>query len=170
MFEKYLERADFAPEELTFKILVNEESISKMKTAEYICKGFEDAGMSASAEEVDFDTYVQRINDGEYTLFVGETTVALNQDFSFLAQSGKNAAGYSNSEMDNLLETFRAETKTEGKKKVAEAIAKKFVDDLPVISLYYMKNTLLSDSDIEGKLEPMQTNIVGNIANLKIKK
>lgn len=170
MFEKYLENADFTPGELTFKILVNEESISKTKTAQYICKVFEDAGMSAMVETVDFDTYIQRINDGEYTLFVGETTVSMDQDFSFLAGSGQNVLGYSNPGMDDLLNVFRMETELKNKQQTAKSIAKLFVDELPVISLYYQINTLLVDSDISGDFKPMQTNLIGDISALKIKK
>ncbi len=166
MFEKYLENSDFAPNDFALKILVNEESISKTKTAEYLAKVFEDAGMSTTIEKVDFDTYVQRINEGEYSLFVGETTVALNQDFEFLA----GLVGYENSEMDELFNSFREETELGKKKQTAGKIAKMFVDELPVISLYYQKNTLLTDGEIDGEFKPMQTNIIGDISALKIKK
>ena len=166
MFEKYLENSGFVPSDFVLKILVNEESISKTKTAQYIANVFEAAGMSTTIEEVDFDTYVQRINDGEYSLFVGETTVALNQDFGFLT----NMVKYNNPEMDGLFDAFRSETEIENKKQTAEKIAKMFVDELPVISLYYQKNTLLTDGDIEGEFAPMQTNLIGDISALKIKK
>lgn len=170
MFEKYLENTEYTPGGLMFNILVNEDSITKTKTAQYICKMFEDAGMSAVVEAVDFDTYIQRINDGEFSLFVGETTVSLDQDFSFLAESGKNIVGYSNPEMDELLSSFRAETEVAKRQQIVTDIAKKFVDELPVISLYYMKNTLLTDADIEGDFAPMQTNLLGDLSALKIKK
>ena len=166
MFEKYLENADFAPGELGFKILVNEDSISKTKTAQYIAKVFEEAGMSAIVEAVDFDTYIQRINDGEYTLFVGETTVGLNQDFAFLTK----LVGYSNPEFDKLITSFRESTEQEGKTKIAKDITKMFVDELPVISLFYLKNTLITDDEIAGNFMPMQTRFIGDIASLKIKK
>ena len=170
MFEKYLENTEYTPGGLAFKILVNKDSIAKIKTAQYVCKVFEDAGMSASVEEVDFDTYIQRINDGEYSLFIGETTVSLDQDFAFLAQSEKNVLGYSNAEMDKALGVFRTETENAAKQKTATEISKMFVDELPVISLYYQKNTLLSDSDIIGEFLPMQTNLLGDISSFKIKK
>jgi ABC-type transport system substrate-binding protein len=145
---------------------VNEESISKTKVAQYVEKVLEDAGVSASVESVDFDTYAQKINDGEYSLFVGETTVSLNQDFDFLTRM----VGYSNPEMDKVLGAFKEETDLEIKKQKATDVAKMFVDELPVISLYYQKNTLLTDGDIIGDFAPMQTRIIGDITILKAKK
>ena len=170
MFEKYLENADFVPGELAFNILVNEDSITKTKVAQYICSVFENAGMSASVEAVDFDTYIQRINEGDFTLFIGETTMSLDQDLSFLAQSEKNIVGYNNPQMDEMLEMFRRETETKIKQQVAKNIAEMFVDELPVISLYYMKNTLISDADIEGEFAPMQTRFIWDITSIKAKK
>ena len=170
MFEKYLENTDYAPEDIEVSLLVNEDSINKTKTAQYVSKLFEEAGIKSSVESVDFDTYLQRINDGEFTLYVGQTTVSLDQDFGFLAQSGKNLQRYSNPEMDKVLEDFRFKTEVADKQKSAEAVAKMFVDELPVISLYYMENTLISDSEISGQFLPMQTNLLGDISELKTKK
>lgn len=166
MFGKYLENAELSPGDLDIKILVNEESISKTKVAQYVEKVLEDAGVSASVESVDFDTYAQKINDGEYSLFVGETTVSLNQDFDFLTRM----VGYSNPEMDKVLDAFKEETDLEIKKQKATDVAKMFVDELPVISLYYQKNTLLTDGDVIGDFAPMQTRIIGDITSLKAQK
>lgn len=170
MFEKYLENTDYAPEDIEVSILVNEDSINKTKTAQYISKVFEDAGVKTSVGSVDFDTYLQKISDGEFTLYVGQTTASLDQDFGFLAQSEKNMQGYSNAEMDKALENFRILTEVEDKKQAAGNVAKMFVDELPVISLYYMENTFISDSEISGEFLPMQTNLLGDISTLKAKK
>ena len=170
MFEKYLENTDYAPEDIEVSILVNEDSINKTKTAQYISKVFEDAGVKTSVESVDFDTYLQKISDGEFTLYIGQTTASLDQDFGFLAQSEKNMQGYSNAEMDKALENFRILTEVEDKKQAAGNVAKMFVDELPVISLYYMENTFISDSEISGEFLPMQTNLLGDISALKAKK
>jgi len=170
MFREYLENAEIKPEELSFKILINEDSITKNKLAQYLSQSFRNAGVSAEVEAVDFETYLQKVNDGDYTMFIGETTVSLNQDFGFLAETGKNVIGYESPEMDALFQSFRIETDADKKQEVAKNIAKKFVDDLPVISLYYQKNILLTDGDIEGGFTPMQTNLFGELDLLKTKK
>lgn len=166
MCEKYLENSSLVPNDLSFKILVNEDSLTKTKVAQYLSRKLSSAGILSSVEAVDFETYLQKINDGEYTIFIGETTVSLNQDFEFLCKSTK----YENADLETLFNNFRFETDMTKKQEIAKNIAKHFVDNLPVISLYYQKNTVVTDNDIEGDFKPMQTNLFGGIESFKIKK
>ncbi len=170
MLNKYLAESELKPGDLTFKILVNKDSITKKKVAQYLSKSLNEAGMNTSVEELDFENYITRINAKEYTIFIGETTVALNQDFGFLAQSGKNFFGYESAEADMLLERFRSDINVQSKKEVAKQLSKHFVDNLPFISLYYQVNSILTDGDISGEFSPMQTQILGDINLFKVKK
>ncbi|MBQ2897027.1 MAG: ABC transporter substrate-binding protein [Clostridia bacterium] len=170
LFKEYLKKSDLAPEDLSFKILVNQDSITKTKVAQYLSQRLESAGVSCVVEQTDFDMYINKIQNGEYTLFVGETTVALNQDLSFLSQSGQNVFGYENEELDKLLDKFKFETDAESKKETAKNISMHLVDNVPFISLYYKINTLLTDADIEGDFKPMYTNILSGIEAFKLKK
>lgn len=65
-------------------LLFNEESEQKQEIAEYLQKTLEEYGIKLSFTKVDFDSYINRIQSGDYQLYIGELDVRKDASIRFM--------------------------------------------------------------------------------------
>ena len=155
--KEYLNKSD--AENFNFSILVNEESATKKKVADYIAERLNENGMSVTVTSLPFDKYLTAISEGDYTAYIGEVNVSSDQNFSFLLKSDENNLRYKSSYMDSLLYNFETSIDENKKKVYAQEIQKQLLKHVPLISLYYHTNIFVANDKIRADYSPMQNNI-----------
>ncbi len=164
---QYLEKCELE-EVPSFNILVNKESPAKVKTAEFISQALKDGGINVSVQQVSYDTYLSRIENGEYDAFIGEYTMASDFELDFMFGEG-NVLKYENESLKGMMAQFASAQTADAKKRAAEKIQREVVANLPVISLYYRTNMVVADKSIKGKIQPLPNNIYSNLPSWYLK-
>lgn len=150
-------------ENLSFSILVNEESATKRKVADYIAERLNENGMYVTVSALPYEDYLTNIAEGNYTAYIGEINISPEQDFKFLLHSAYNNLFYNSSYTDSLLENFSSETNDEQKAVYAQQLQKQILEDAPLISLYYQTNVFIVNDDIKGEFKPLTNNLYNGI-------
>ena len=150
-------------ENLSFSILINEESETKRKVADYIAERLNENGMYVTVSALPYEEYLSNISEGNYTAYIGEINISTEQDFKFLLHSSYNNLLFSNSYIDGLLESFSSETDKKQKAVYAQQIQKQLLEQVPLISLYYQTNVFMIDDNIKGDFNPLPNNLYNGI-------
>lgn len=157
--KSYLEKSEKEFSDISFSILVNNETVGKLKTAEYIANKLNDAGMDVTVSKVSYSTYIQKIRDKDFVAFIGETKMPPEYDISFMFSTSGNNFSFVKDELTEALHSFTYANTFEEKTEYGADIQKIIINNVPLISLYYRTNTLLTDSSIKGDFNPMHNNI-----------
>ena len=158
---------------LKFKLLVNEENAERIKIAQTIKTNLELLNFVIDIEICDFESYMEKVESGDYDMFIGTFNLGLRPDIRFFLHSGSISGGsnyfhYKSGELDDLIriaETARSESEF---KSSMSAIQKYVAQDLPCISIAFVKRALLSDAGIKGDKKPVIGNIFFNVEDWKI--
>lgn len=158
---------------LSFKLMVNEENKNRIKVATEIQKMYADIGVNMVIEKVDKATYLSRLENKQYDAFLGGWKLSYATDLSFAfhssnSSSGMNYINYRDEKMDELLmKAFTSSTQTLKNNYIA--LQKYFKEVHPYISLYFRKSVLLTKNTIQGDIQPTPTNVFKTIEKWKIK-
>ena len=150
-------------EYLNFTILINEESDTKRKVADYIAEKLNENGMYVTVTALPYDEYLKSIAEKNYTIYIGEINISPDQDFKFLLHSAYNNLSYNNSYMDELLDNFSKETNEQQKAVFAQEIQNQLLNQAPIISLYYQTNVFMVNDNIKGDFSPSPNNLYQGI-------
>lgn len=165
--KKYLDESE--TEDYTFNILVNSESETKKKIAQHIAKSLNESNMNVSVTELPFDDYVKAINEENYTMYVGEVNIPESQDLSFMLKSSGNNLLYNSAYMDSLLDGFTNTPDSKQKMVYVQEIQKQLIKDVPIISLCYKTNILMTSNKIQGEFSPKATDLYHGINSWIVK-
>ncbi len=165
---EFLKRSEIEPSDITYSILVNNETPSKQKTAEYIAFILTQTGMNITVASVDFENYTRRIENMEYDMFIGEILMPESYDLSFLLKEG-NVLNYSNDDITNYVNkvNFSAYNKRPDQ---AKELTKLLLNKLPFISLYFKQNMLVTSDNIYGSFDISPENIYYDITDWESRK
>ena len=159
--------------ELKFRLLVNEENAERVKVAQVVKSNLEMLNFVVDVEVCDFETYIARIESGDYDMFVGTFNLDVKPDFRFFLHSqsvyeGSNYFNYKSDDLDALLEASEnARTEMELRSAIGE-VQKYAAQELPCISIAFVQRALLSDAGIKGDKRPVIGNIFFNVEEWKI--
>ncbi len=157
-------------ESLTFNILVNSESETKKNIAQYVADTLTQYDMNVSVSSMPFDEYLKAIEEENYTMYVGEVNIPSDQDLTFMFNSSGNNLAFNSSYMDSLLHGFSSAIDYNKKLFYAQEIQKELLKQVPIISLCYRTNVLMTSDDIIAELTPLTNNIYYGINNWISKK
>lgn len=85
--------------ELDIKFIVNNDSTSKVLAARALTETLNEIGITTTLYELDFDSYVEALETGDYDMYYGEVRMAADWDLSYLfkvrsaAQAGDDFSG-----------------------------------------------------------------------------
>ncbi len=74
---------------LSTYILYNEEDIQKEELAQYLKKILKDAGVKAELTKVDYETYLNKVQSGDYSMYIGEVDIKRDCDLGFMFAKAK---------------------------------------------------------------------------------
>ena len=146
-------------DEVTYRLegslLVNSENPLRMSAAEKISEMLSKAGFKISVAYADWDSYTQKIQDGEFSLFYGGTELMPSFDLSFLLSSwavenGQNFMNYSSSDMDNVISKTHVAVSMEELKNAYLEFQYIFTRDMPIAGILFQHNCLIYQNDITG--------------------
>ena len=158
---------------LKLTLLVNEENAERIKIAQAIKTNLELLNFVVDIEVCDFESYMTRVESGDYDMFLGTLNLDARPDFRFFLHSesvseGSNYFNYKSDDLDVLIE-IAEDARSESELIAAmSAVQGYLAEDLPCISIAFVKRALLSDAGIKGDKKPVIGNIFFNVEEWKI--
>ena len=122
-------------------------------------------GFEVTLDKVDFETYQQSLESGQFDLVVGGWKCSEVTDFTpyFGTGGSLNYIGYSDADMDTLLTAARTAV-GEGQTLLAySSLQKKLAEELPYISIAYRNQAVFASKNIGGEVHPVESNVFRGI-------
>ncbi len=117
---------------LRFSLMVNKENRERVNTAKMVANQLNAYGIKLTVLEVSFNEYKNRLQNGNFQLYIGEVRITENMDLSPLIVAGGSAAF-----------GMKATTKTD--EKDGEDTAPKLSSSADIINSFYKGNAEITD-------------------------
>lgn len=163
--DKYYKSFDGRRTELVFSILVNSENEEKVRIAEDIAGMLEKAGLTVKVKALAYDKYAAKVNEGDFSMFIGEIALKPNMDPSDLLKSGKNYFLYSSGENDAVLQKLTSAETAEEIQNAYGEFCGVFSKEMPFVPIFFRKEAMVCNSALSGFAEPNYFKTYGNIEN-----
>ena len=134
--------------EVRIEKVVDEVGICLLYTSDV----YKRQGLQCEVSILSWSNYQKELSAGNFDLALCGFSIPLDGDLSFMlsSTSSQNYGGYSSATMDQYLATYTAATTESQIKSTAADIQRLFSQDLPLISLYFRTNTLVTSASIKG--------------------
>ena len=170
--------------EISLRLLVNKENSFRNNAAGLIVSQLSAVGIKVVLESVPYDTYLQRLKDGQFDLYLAEVNILDNMDVSeLLCEGGSVAYGikYEKTETDDKSDADVNDT-TEtpvatlqqviegfysGKNNVSD-IAAMAISEMPIIPVCYRTGILFCSSKIGTDVNCFSSDIFYSVDKLTI--
>ncbi|CAN5819210.1 ABC transporter substrate-binding protein [soil metagenome] len=130
--------------DLTIEFLVSSDFPETVTQAEVISAQLQPVGITVEISDVDFGTWLDRQGEGDFDAFMLSWIGNIDPDDFYYAQHHSegnfNFQGYSNPEVDGLLDEGRVETDQDARKALYDQAAEAIIDDASYIYLYNPEN------------------------------
>lgn len=142
--------------DITIEMRTNNAYPSHQDAAKIIQQNLVQAGVEVNLKLADWATQLQIEGDGQFDLAVNGWPAFISPDaflYSiFHSEGGFNSQGYSNEELDALLEAGRTEQDIEKRKQIYRDAQEIIVDELPYIFLQHWPHPEAYRKNIEGRV------------------
>lgn len=157
---------------LSFKLLVNSDNVSRISAARLIAVQCKAAGIEIIPEEVTFEEYKNRLYNGDFQLYLGETEINPNMDMAQLTCMGGAAAYgvYETASAENMLTVSAATTAYRSGSIGISDLSGVLLTEMPQIPLCYRNGLLFYGDKIKSGVEGIINNIYYSIENYTFKK
>lgn len=142
---------------VTLRLLVNSENSNRNSAAALATAQLAQAGIRVETVSGDFAGYESSLRDGRYDLYIGETRLMENMDFTPLLAGGSVgfSAAYSE-ELEARLDQYRQDGDI-------GALCGMFLAQSPFLPLVYREGLLYTGRDISAEVAPTQHDLFYNI-------
>ncbi|MDD5018556.1 MAG: ABC transporter substrate-binding protein [Eubacteriales bacterium] len=144
-------------------VLLDEDDTYKLDVAENIAAQLLECGINVVIDEQESESYGNKLQNGNFDIALCSFYLDHDQnpDITFMVGTGGsvNYGGFSDAEMDTLLQNCRTALGEEEMKEAYLFMESHFIDTIPQISLYYRTNALLYDVSV---------NIIGSVRDMNI--
>lgn len=154
---------------LSLTLAVNQDSLVKLSTADYIAQNLQSLGMDVTVQKLTWDDYTAALAAGQFDLYVGEVKLMGDFDFTSLVSGRLNYGGYQNETVSGLLLAWKAASGAD-RTTAAEALFAALADDLPFAPLCFKRESLLVRWGMVGTLSPTPGNPFAGIEDWQIQK
>ncbi|RBY84120.1 ABC transporter substrate-binding protein [Blastococcus sp. TF02A-30] len=125
---------------LTMGLMVTDEFPETVTAAQVIASQLEPIGIDVNIETLDFATWLDRQGQGDFDAFylgwLGNLDPAAYYQEQHQTDGPNNYQGYSNPEVDQLLQQGSTETDEDARKEIYDQAARIIVDDVSYLYLY----------------------------------
>ncbi len=132
--------AEAGASDLSFELMVTDEYPETVAAAQVIASEMDDIGVTMDIRTLDFGTWLDEQGKGNFDVFMLSWLGNIDPDEFYYAQHRTGATfnfqGYSNPEVDQLLDEGQTETDTAARKEIYDQAAQQIVDDASYIYLY----------------------------------
>ena len=143
-----------AGEQLKLSITVNENNEERLRIATKIADKLNSYGIETTVTILTFEDYIKRIDEKNYSLFIGEMTTTANSDpYSMLCKQD-NYFAYSSARMnDAVYRLGLVKTSQEVISCYAE-FASIFQEEMPFIPLFFRTESVIFEKSVSGTSMP----------------
>lgn len=143
-----------AGDELSIRILFNVENESRATAAQVIKQSLDRLQIRTELDGREWSAYNSALASGSFDLYIGGYQIRDNYDLRFLLKSRLNPIGYSNPELDELLDRMESGITASERKETFEKIKEILVEDQPYNCLLYKTYGAISSKALKGSIEP----------------
>jgi peptide/nickel transport system substrate-binding protein len=140
--------------DLTIEFLVTSDFPETVTQAQVIAAQLEPVGVGVEIRDVDFGTWLDEEGSGNFDAFMLSWIGNIDPDDFYYAQhhtgANFNFQGYSNPDVDELLDAARVETDPSARKALYDDAAAMIVDDASYIYLYNPENINAWGPQVQG--------------------
>jgi peptide/nickel transport system substrate-binding protein len=140
--------------DLTIEFMVSSDFPETVTQAQVIASQLAAIGVTVEISDVDFGTWLDRQGQGDFDAFMLSWIGNIDPDDFYYAQHHSdgtfNFQGYSNPEVDALLDEARVETDQDARKALYDEAARLIVDEASYIYLYNPENVQAWGPQLEG--------------------
>ncbi|MBR5614787.1 MAG: ABC transporter substrate-binding protein [Clostridia bacterium] len=150
-----------------FNILINEENTVRENIARVISDNLETFGIKATVTRVPYDTYKEKIQNGDYDAFIG--SIALSPDLDFLNIFGEgNMFGFQDDEMQQVMSEMQNKQSAEDIKTAYAEFINLFEQINPVVGLFFENTVMIYSKRIEEEgIKPSYFDMYRGIENMR---
>ena len=149
--------------EVRIGILVNSNNSARMAAAQIIKNALDNLSLYSYIIYVDWEEYIARINAGDFDLYIGGYAFNERFDLRFLLHSRhNNRIGFSNSEVDRLLDEMQSGLSNEEKAQVFQELNAILQQEVPIFCLLYKTFGAISSVSLRGDINPRFNHVFYN--------
>lgn len=140
-------------------LLVNRENSARLSAAQQIARQLEKAGMTVRVSAQDWVGYLSALQNGQFDLFLAETTLRADFDLSPLVGSGGslNYTRWSSGTADRLIAALRTASE-EAAPQAARELCAELADKCPIAPLCFKRGSVLTRPELSLTLAPTRAN------------
>lgn len=153
-------------EQLTLKLIVNQDNTAKVKMAEELAGSLEALGAVVTLEKLPWDDFTAALRRGDFDLYLGETVLTADFDPEVLLTGTLNYGGFANEETARLLADYQAASREE--RQEAAALWENLAQTVPIIPLCFKNGSLLTQWGQVSGARPTQRDMFAGLENWKI--
>lgn len=149
-------------------ILVNSEDEERVKIAMNLSETMSKLGMRNSVSQCSEAEFWARINNRNYDMFIGKTTLLPNADSSDLL-AGENIFNYSDEKMQTLLSQLGTVNDNEDKAEVYGEFFEHFRKECPIVPICFLKESVITSAKIKSGVSPLVSGMLVGTENWSVK-
>lgn len=143
---------------LEFDLIVNAENAMQSMAAEVIKANLENVGIKIKIAKVSAKQYNSYLQNKNYEMILAGTNTSLAPDMSMYF-GDNNIANYQNEEAYKIIQELRSISDEAMLKEKIKRLAEIYITEVPYISLYLNRNTVVYSSNLMGDINPNCYNI-----------
>jgi peptide/nickel transport system substrate-binding protein len=124
------------------------------KVAQVIQAQLAEVGVTAKINIVEWGIFISKWRESDFDSFISMNSGSIDPDIqfnrTFRTGGSTNVFLYSNTEVDELLDSGRSESDLNSRRLIYEELQKKLVEDSPMIFLYSANTIFASNDSVEG--------------------
>lgn len=154
---------------LSLTLLVNEDSSFKIAAAQEVAASLTNSRLTVTVEAVPWDTFIARLQNGQFDLYYGECRLTADWDVSALvgAEGILNYSGYESEYTQQLLQSCRT-ARDNSRSAALTALWRQLLEDVPFAPVCFKSVSVLTTADVVEGLTPTETNPFQNLSQWTI--
>ena len=156
------------PKPLSLTLLVNQENSFKVSAAQEAAYALSTDTLTVTVEEVPWETFLQRLADGNFDLYYGECRLTADWDVSALVGTGGalNYGGYASETTDALLSAANGASARRGE--ALTALWRDLLDNAPILPVCFKSVSVLVTEGVVDGLSPTDSNVFRHLESWRI--
>ncbi len=168
VLDKYVDDVEYS---MSFHLVLNSGNTNAELLADMLRSAFASEGIKLTVSHLDYWSYIDAVQNGNYDLFIGRTDIANDCNISFMLGSGgyQNFYRFSSQNMDNALYRISVSSGENDIKSAYKEFEFVFRDEMPIIPLYFETDAVFTSTRIKGDPHISRTGIFTGFDKVYVK-
>jgi len=151
------------PVVLAFNIIVNKENTQRVGAAQILANSLENIGANVSLELLNFENFVNRVQNHEYDIFIGGVYLNTPLDLGFLHSQTSDIVNYTSHNLDLLLSLTLLTSNQNALLQTTSDLQHYIAYNLPIHGIAFKRQVLYTNSRVKGDIKAHGGDIFYNI-------